>query len=163
MKKTILSILAVGLLAGPMVAEAIPTYAIDLEKLVNGYDADSLASAPTFEVGSTLIFQYIVTNMGDAELGFVKVTDSVFGEICSISTLNPGDSATCSLSTAALEGLNVNFGTVVGYGNVPPGPFEDTDAAYYFGKVISAPEPGTLALFGLGLLGLGFARRRKLN
>ncbi|MDA0991315.1 MAG: PEP-CTERM sorting domain-containing protein [Verrucomicrobia bacterium] len=23
------------------------------------------------------------------------------------------------------------------------------------------PEPGTLALFGLGLVGLGFARRRK--
>ncbi|NQV22680.1 MAG: PEP-CTERM sorting domain-containing protein, partial [Rhodospirillales bacterium] len=26
----------------------------------------------------------------------------------------------------------------------------------------SIPEPGTLALFGLGLAGIGFARRRKV-
>ena len=26
---------------------------------------------------------------------------------------------------------------------------------------VQVPEPGTLAIFGLGLVGLGFARRRK--
>lgn len=30
-----------------------------------------------------------------------------------------------------------------------------------FGEVTSVPEPGTLALFGIGLLGIGAARRRK--
>lgn len=32
----------------------------------------------------------------------------------------------------------------------------------YWAAVSTVPEPGTLALFGLGLTGLGFARRRKL-
>ncbi len=32
------------------------------------------------------------------------------------------------------------------------------------GRIVAAPEPGTLAIFGLGLAGLGFMRRRrKLN
>lgn len=34
--------------------------------------------------------------------------------------------------------------------------------AFTFGTVASVPEPGTLALFGLGLLGIGAARRRKV-
>ena len=29
-------------------------------------------------------------------------------------------------------------------------------------ETVAVPEPGTLALFGLGLMGLGFARRRKV-
>ena len=33
--------------------------------------------------------------------------------------------------------------------------------AFTFGTATSVPEPGTLALFGLGLLGIGAARRRK--
>jgi hypothetical protein len=44
-----------------------------------------------------------------------------------------------------------------GYGNC------DILAWDYAGTVSSVPEPGTFALLGLGLAGLGVARRRKLH
>lgn len=42
----------------------------------------------------------------------------------------------------------------------PDGPFQFADFSYSF-AASSVPEPGTLALLGIGLLGMGAARRRK--
>jgi hypothetical protein len=39
----------------------------------------------------------------------------------------------------------------------------DDDAADYVIKISKVPEPGTLALLGLGLAGLGLGRRRKVD
>jgi hypothetical protein len=41
------------------------------------------------------------------------------------------------------------------------GTFDNGYYVYATAEEVSVPEPGTLALFGLGLLGMGLARRRK--
>jgi len=40
---------------------------------------------------------------------------------------------------------------------------DNTDFALAGIRTVDVPEPGTLALFGLGLLGLGIARSRKAS
>jgi hypothetical protein len=61
----------------------------------------------------------------------------------------------------------VNSGAVSGFANSANWIWTDNnghagmDQEGYFSTSISVPEPATLALFGLGLAGFGFARRRK--
>jgi hypothetical protein len=62
--------------------------------------------------------------------------------------------------------LNIMFDIAIPFSKFNPGSYTDPtdqDNAKLDGfelRVVTMPEPGTLALFGLGLAGLGFARRR---
>lgn len=66
---------ATGQLGG--LADAVENPALDLEKLVNGFDADTPASAPEINPGGTVVFTYEVTNTGDVafDLADVAIVD----------------------------------------------------------------------------------------
>ena len=123
--------------------------AIDLEKLVNGQDADTAAEAVVVKVGAPVTFEYIVTNTGDAAFFDIEVTDDneTPGDmtdditIGTIDSLAPGQSKTFTREAVAEAGLHTDVGTVCGIPSTAPGcePLCDDDPANY-----SAPVgPGT--------------------
>ena len=106
---------------------------IRLEKSTNGEDADS-PTGPMIPVGDPVLWEYEVTNTGDVPLSDIQVTDDQIGDIvCPMTTLEPGESMTCTAEGIAEEGLYRNEGRVVGTG--PDGTdVRDKDRSHYFGK-----------------------------
>jgi hypothetical protein len=147
MKNKILAILAVGLLAGPMVAQAVPMR----------LDATPLSQ---YTVGFYILFEDTGDNLLD------------FGEITSFSGLNEISSPLAGLVyIPSISGFTTAGGSTAGYAQCNTGwwcfigpnyysPRSPDDWEYSISRV-DVPEPGTLALLGLGLAGLGFGKRRK--
>jgi hypothetical protein len=111
--------------------------AIKIKKATNGQDADT-APGPEIAVGSPVNWTYVVTNTGDVALSNVKVTDDKGVAVsCPKTTLQPGESMTCTGSGTAQEGQYKNVGAVTGQ---PPcgSPVSDDDPSHYFGKT----QPG---------------------
>ena len=117
-----------------------PQTALDLQKYTNGLDADT-APGPYVPVGETVTWTYTVTNTGNLTLSDIMVTDdngttsdpSDDVTVCTIASLNPDTSDTCSASGTASAGQYANLGTAASTptGDLPD--VSDTDISHYFG------------------------------
>jgi uncharacterized repeat protein (TIGR01451 family) len=106
---------------------------IDIEKSTNGADADAVPG-PFVVIGSTVTWDYNVTNTGDVNLSSIVVTDNIVGAItCPDSTLIAGASMTCTATGTATAGQYENNGSVTGT-TAAGATVSDSDLSHYFGE-----------------------------
>jgi len=124
---------------GPDVTASDPSHyfgwspSIGLEKLVNGYEADT-KPGPHVVVGSPVLWTYVVTNTGDVALQQIKVVDDQGLTVtCPKAALQPGESMTCTASGTAVAGQYSNLGTVTGAPEGGTPVVIASDPANYFG------------------------------
>ncbi len=122
---------------GPNVSANDPSHyfgaapAITIKKSVNGDDANT-PPGPYISVGGAVNWTYLVANSGNIALSNVKVTDDKGVPVtCPKTTLNAGESMTCTASGTATAGQYKNIGTATGeFDGIT---VKAEDPAHYFG------------------------------
>lgn len=109
--------------------------AIKIEKATNGQDAD-FRPGPILLVGEEVTWNYVVSNEGSVDLAGVTVTDDQGVLVdCPQTTLEVGESMTCTATGTALAGQYTNLGTALASFEGEGGSVSDTDPSHYFGAV----------------------------
>jgi large repetitive protein len=118
--------------------------ALTIVKSTNGQDANA-SPGPYLAVGASVTWSYLVTNIGNVRLTNVFVTDDQFVSVsCPTSTLNPGQSTTCTGTGVAAAGQYSNVGTASGQPSATDAtplsgfaPITSADPSHYFGATPS--------------------------
>jgi hypothetical protein len=116
---------------------------IRIKKSTNGDDADQ-APGPTLAIGAAVTWTYVVTNNGTVMLTGIKVTDDRVSSVtCPATTLNAGESMTCTASGLAMAGQYRNVGTATANwaSGSAGGTVTDSDVSHYFGETTDDNGP----------------------
>lgn len=187
MKKIFFKIIALGLFLGPMVASA-DTIEFGGERWVHSLDLDEATitnlDAVGIRVGNWAAgqadgFCFVINDSyntmcrADGEIVFTSIVNNLLfdvddwhtGDSVLISAYN-GDIRVGSLSATSNGILDFSsFGAITRLYFDDSSSYDSRGVGYstfVFDTVSSTvPEPATLALFGLGLAGIGFSRRKK--
>ena len=114
--------------------EAVIISTIAVEKSTNGQDADTTGSGPTVDLGSTVTWDYNVTNTGNIALENISLVDNEEGTVvCPKTTLDVAESMLCTKTGIAIEGEYENIATVSGRTRTGT-PVNDLDPSHYTGE-----------------------------
>lgn len=126
------------------------------------------APGSTFGGGTTL-FLYPTTVWIDGvplEFGFPQTDSTIFISSFTLPTNGMSFTMFVQVGFSAL-GINIDTGQTIQLGGGASGHisfyFDPNSGLYYPGSFVQAPEPGTLGLVGLGIIGILRSTRKRLK
>ena len=176
MNKKLLAMIAVGLLAGPMAAPSV--YAIPVTWSLTGATFDDGTSANgsfVYDADTNAYSAWAITVQNGTLSALTYDTTTSF-----LTLTNQDADGVLMMRNDGFRYINLNFlapltnaGGLIGLDLTLPSSLDNGSwecdncliARFLTAGAVSAnvPEPGTVALFGLGLAGVGFARRRRAS